>query len=119
MASKRIAFKVHGTVQGVGFRDFTQKCATKDKMSGWVRNTTCGRVPVLGHGTLALMENEYQVEGEVQGPEPSVQEFLKQIDKGPRHAHVVKLEKRELDVKEGDDQFVVLRTGESTFQSGA
>lgn len=77
------------------------------------------QVPVLGHGTLALMENEYQVEGEVQGPEPSVQEFLKQIDKGPRHAHVVKLEKRELDVKEGDDQFVVLRTGESIFQSGA
>ncbi|KAF7712837.1 Uncharacterized protein PECH_002585 [Penicillium ucsense] len=101
MTSRRVAFKVHGTVQGVGFRDFVLKCAAKDNLHGWVRNTHCGRV-----------------EGEAQGPESLIEQFLKQVDKGPRHAHVVKLEKREMCVQEGDDQpFVVLRTGESGFHA--
>ncbi|KAJ5669694.1 hypothetical protein N7462_010764 [Penicillium macrosclerotiorum] len=100
MTSKRIAFKVHGTVQGVGFRDFTQKCAISHELTGFVRNTTCGRV-----------------EGEAQGDEATVQKLLQQIDKGPRHAHVVKLEKREIDLQEGEDNFYVMRTMESRFGS--
>ncbi|KAJ5460638.1 uncharacterized protein N7458_002190 [Penicillium daleae] len=102
MTSKRVAFKVHGIVQGVGFRDFTQKCANSHGLKGWVRNTTCGRV-----------------EGEVQGDEQSVQKLLQQVDKGPRNAHVVKLEKRDLELQEGEDQFLVMRTAESMFHSQA
>jgi acylphosphatase len=60
-----------------------------------------------------------QVEGEVQGDEQTVQKLLQQIDKGPRHAHVVKLEKKELEPQEGEDQFLVMRTAESMFHSGA
>ncbi|KAJ6160970.1 hypothetical protein N7470_004366 [Penicillium chermesinum] len=102
MTSKRIAFRVQGNVQGVGFRDFTQKCATSHGLQGWVRNTTCGNV-----------------EGEVQGDSDAVQKLLQQIDKGPRLAHVVKVEKRELPPKEGEGQFLVMRTMESTFGSAA
>jgi acylphosphatase len=36
-----------------------------------------------------------------------VQNFLKDIDKGPRHAHVVKLEKSEMDAQDGETAFEV------------
>ncbi|KAJ5164219.1 uncharacterized protein N7500_006049 [Penicillium coprophilum] len=101
MSNTRIAFKVHGTVQGVGFRDFTQKCAKLDEVKGWVRNTTCGRV-----------------EGEAQGSDEKVKKFLQRIDKGPSMAHVVKLEKRDLDVRDDEEGFAVMRTAESMFKSG-
>lgn len=44
---------------------------------------------------------------------------MQQIDKGPRMAHVVKLEKREMDSLEGEDHFSVMRTAESSFHSDA
>ncbi|OQE46456.1 hypothetical protein PENCOP_c001G02879 [Penicillium coprophilum] len=93
MSNTRIAFKVHGTVQGVGFRDFTQKCAKLDEVKGWV-------------------------EGEAQGSDERVKKFLQRIDKGPSMAHVVKLEKRDLDVRDDEEGFAVMRTAESMFKSG-
>ncbi|KAI2726171.1 hypothetical protein CBS147332_3058 [Penicillium roqueforti] len=100
MPQTRIAFKVHGTVQGVGFRDFTQKCANLDELNGWVRNTTCGRV-----------------EGEAQSSDEKVQRFLQRIQKGPSRALVMKLEKRELDVRDDEEGFVVMRTADSMFEA--
>ncbi|PYH46538.1 acylphosphatase [Aspergillus saccharolyticus JOP 1030-1] len=98
MSSQRIAFKVSGTVQGVGFRDFTQRRATEYNLRGWVKNTHCGRV-----------------EGEAQGSEESVQKLLKDISKGPRMAHVVKVEKKEIGVKDGEENFACYKTSESGF----
>ncbi|KAJ5216029.1 uncharacterized protein N7498_002436 [Penicillium cinerascens] len=60
-----------------------------------------------------------RVEGEVQGDEESMRNFLQQINKGPRTAHVAKIEKKELEPHEHDDSFVVLRTAESMFHSGS
>ncbi|BCS20533.1 acylphosphatase [Aspergillus puulaauensis] len=100
MATQRIAFKVHGTVQGVGFRDFTLKRATEHGLKGWVKNTDCGRV-----------------EGEAQGTEETLQKFLKDINSGPRLAHVVKLEQKNLDSKEDDVQFGLKKTSASVFES--
>ncbi|PLB55654.1 Acylphosphatase [Aspergillus steynii IBT 23096] len=100
MAQKRIAFKVHGTVQGVGFRDFTQKRATEFDLKGWVKNTICGRV-----------------EGEAQGPDSAIQNLVKEINNGPRLAHVVKVEKKEIATQEGESQFGVKRTSESAFDA--
>ncbi|PKY03259.1 putative acylphosphatase [Aspergillus campestris IBT 28561] len=102
MSSQRIAYKVHGTVQGVGFRDFTQKRATHHNLKGFVKNTSCGRV-----------------EGEAQGDSESLQNWLKDIHKGPRMAHVVKVEKREVDVRDGESHFGVMRTSESAFDAPA
>ncbi|KAL4733756.1 Acylphosphatase-like domain-containing protein [Aspergillus similis] len=100
MATQRIAFKVHGTVQGVGFRDYTMKRAAEYGLNGWVKNTDCGRV-----------------EGEAQGSEESIQKFLKDINNGPRHAHVVKLEKKTLDSKDGESQFGLRKTSATVFES--
>ncbi|KAF7519611.1 hypothetical protein PCG10_009897 [Penicillium crustosum] len=103
MSNIRVAFKVHGTVQAAiaHHRDFTQKCAKLDGVKGWVRNTTCGRV-----------------EGEAQGSDEKVKKFLQRIDKGPSMAHVVKLEKRDLDVRDDEEGFAVMRTAESMFNLG-
>ena len=48
-----------------------------------------------------------QVEGEAQGEEENLQKLLKDLDKGPSHAHVVKVEKEEKDVQEGESAFEV------------
>jgi hypothetical protein len=48
-----------------------------------------------------------QVEGEAQGSEDGIQALLKDLDRGPTHAHVVKLEKQEIDVVEGEEGFEI------------
>jgi acylphosphatase len=58
-----------------------------------------------------------QVEGEVQGNDETLQKFFKDIDKGPRLAHVVKVEKRDLGSEEGEDHFAVRRTSNSVFEA--
>ena len=40
-----------------------------------------------------------QVTGEAQGAEDSIQSFLKELNSGPRAAHVVKVEKEEMKTK--------------------
>jgi acylphosphatase len=47
------------------------------------------------------------VEGEAQGSEDALQKLLQDINRGPRAAHVVKLEKKEIDIIEGENAFVV------------
>jgi len=47
------------------------------------------------------------VAGEAQGSEDSIKLYLKELDKGPSAAHVVKVEKEEIKVKEGDSSFDV------------
>ncbi|KAA8644225.1 acylphosphatase [Aspergillus tanneri] len=57
------------------------------------------------------------VEGEAQGPDEAIQELVKEINNGPRLAHVVKLEKKEIPPQEGEGLFGVKRTSESTFNA--
>ncbi|PWY82462.1 hypothetical protein BO83DRAFT_374945 [Aspergillus eucalypticola CBS 122712] len=58
-----------------------------------------------------------QVEGEAQGTEESLQKFLKDINNGPRHAHVVKLEKKEIAPKDGEVEFGFMKTSESGYEA--
>lgn len=44
--------------------------------------------------------------------------FLQRIDKGPSMAHVVKLEKSDLDLRGDEEGFAVMRTAESMFKPG-
>lgn len=41
---------VSGRVQGVFFRDYTQRCASSLDLTGWVRNLRDGRVEALAEG---------------------------------------------------------------------
>ncbi|KAB5580940.1 acylphosphatase [Coniochaeta sp. 2T2.1] len=88
---KRVYFLAHGgMVQGVGFRYFTQKRAVEYKLTGWVRNT-----------------DNNKVEGEAQGDHEAIKSFLKDVDQGPRHSHVVRLDQEDRQVVEGETEFRV------------
>ena len=55
------------------------------------------------------MSSTKQVEGEIQGEPDLVQKLLKDVDKGPRHAHVVKLEKSDIDIQDDETSFEIRR----------
>ncbi|KAL4803768.1 hypothetical protein BDV18DRAFT_144395 [Aspergillus unguis] len=73
--------------------------ATEYGLKGWVKNTDCGRV-----------------EGEAQGPEETLRKFLNDINRGPRMAHVVKLEQRNMTSNDEDVEFALRKTSASTFE---
>jgi acylphosphatase len=50
-----------------------------------------------------------QVEGEAQGEDASLAEFLKDVNSGPRGSHVVRLDKEEREVIEGEGEFEIRR----------
>ena len=54
---KRFHALVTGKVQGVFFRDYTQKKAEENNLSGWVRNTEDGRVEVVAEGEEGSLKN--------------------------------------------------------------
>lgn len=56
---------VSGKVQGVCFRDYTQKHAQALRLTGWVRNLPDGRVETI-----------------VTGPETVVMDFIERLKKG-------------------------------------
>ena len=59
-------YLVRGRVQGVGFRYFTHRAASRAGVHGWVRNHPDGSVEILAEGEAAALE---QFEREVrQGP---------------------------------------------------
>ena len=50
--------------------------------------------------------NELQVKGEAQGEEDSLKKLKGDLNEGPRAAHVVKLEFKEIDSKDGESSFI-------------
>ncbi len=63
--------RVHGRVQGVGFRAFVEQRASLLGLTGWVRNRWDGSVEVLA-----------------EGPRPSLETLLADLRRGPRAAAV-------------------------------
>jgi hydrogenase maturation protein HypF len=53
---ERLAVKVTGVVQGVGFRPFIYQLAQKHNLSGWVRNTS-GSVDIEAEGTTESLDS--------------------------------------------------------------
>lgn len=77
-----LEIRVYGLVQGVGFRSFTKKKAYEYGIKGYVRNLSDGSV-------------EIAAEGEVK----SMNEFLREISRGPFFARVEKVERRKVPLK--------------------
>jgi acylphosphatase len=67
---------IEGRVQGVGYRDWLVREATRLGLSGWVRNRADGR----------------RVEAVVAGDEPTVQALLIACRRGPLLARVERIE---------------------------
>ncbi len=60
MAEKTLLLRIHGGVQGVGFRDFVQRAARALGIRGWVRNRTDGTVEALIRGEESALHNLVQ-----------------------------------------------------------
>jgi acylphosphatase len=64
-----------GRVQGVFFRDHTQKWASSLSLTGWVRNLRDGRVEVLA-----------------EGDKEKIEELINRLKQGPPLAQVEKID---------------------------
>jgi acylphosphatase len=67
--------RIHGKVQGVGYRFFATRVARRMGLKGWVQNMRDGTVEAL-------------VEGEKQ----AIDDWLEELREGPRFAEVTKIE---------------------------
>ena len=95
MNCARVKIVVRGAVQGVGFRPFVYRLATKLQLSGWVSNT--------GEGVFI----------EVEGEPGSVQRFLFRLEKEkPPRASIHSLESAFLDPA-GYAKFEIRESGET------
>ena len=72
---KRARILVSGRVQGVFFRDHTQRWASSLGLKGWVRNLYDGRVETVAEG-----------DGE------KIEEFIAKLKQGPPMADVTNVE---------------------------
>jgi hypothetical protein len=48
-----------------------------------------------------------QVEGEAQGAEENIQKLVRDLNEGPRHAHVTKVDHKEIETVDGEGGFEV------------
>ncbi|KAL1794061.1 hypothetical protein ACET3X_007482 [Alternaria dauci] len=90
MSTKRIQYKVEGRVQGVNFRSFTQKQAKSIGVTGFVTNASDG-----------------SVQGEAQGSEEKINQFIQHLHKGPSAASVSKVDHSDISSKDGESSFNV------------
>ena len=67
--------RIHGKVQGVGYRFFATRVARRMGLKGWVQNMRDGSVEVL-------------VEGEKQ----AIDDWIEELREGPRFAEVTRIE---------------------------
>ena len=65
---------IHGKVQGVGFRAFTESQALQQGLHGWVRNRQDGTVEL-----------------EAEGEKGALKAFLEILKKGPLFSHVTEI----------------------------
>ena len=72
---QRLHAVVVGRVQNVGFRATTHDQATRLQLAGWVRNRHEGTVEVVAEGRTEILHD-----------------FLAFLHKGPRTAHVVRVD---------------------------
>src|ERR1700675_4475524 len=83
---------VDGSVQGVGYREFTRRAALRLGVSGWIRNRSDGAVEAL-----------------IRGRPAAVEALVAEMRNGPQFATVNSVRVTELDETPGDDGAFVIR----------
>jgi len=81
---------ITGRVQGVWFRASTKQKAEQLGITGWVRNTTDGRVEAI-----------------FEGEESSIKDMIEWCHHGPPHAKIEKVEKKDQNPTNGFDGFSI------------
>lgn len=81
----RIEITVHGRVQGVAFRWYTQKQAVSLGLTGWVKNPPDGSVQIMA-----------------EGPRSDLETFCDWTARGPDHSRV---DRREIAWSEASGKF--------------
>ena len=76
---KSVSIRIHGRVQGVGFRHHTQQIAHNNNICGIVKNMIDGSVYI-----------------EASGKEPDLDKFAELCQNGPRWAYVESVEVLEI-----------------------
>lgn len=90
MAVKRLSARIHGRVQGVGFRYYTREVARELGLTGWVRNTWDGDVEVMA-----------------EGEEGRLARFIGMLREGPPRAEVSQIDTSWSDPTNEYDRFYV------------
>lgn len=67
--------RIHGKVQGVGYRFFATRVARRLGLKGWIKNNRDGIVEAL-----------------VEGEKSTIDEWIEELREGPRYAEVTKID---------------------------
>lgn len=94
--ARRAVFR--GRVQGVGFRDYVQRQATRHGVAGWVRNRSDGTVEAVFSGDAAAVDDVIAACG--RGPRSGRVDGVDVTDAGAA----------ELDLNAGGAVFAILAT---------
>lgn len=94
MAGQHHALQAHitGRVQGVGYRDWTQRQAMALGLTGWVRNEADGSVAAL-----------------IVGPEAAVATMVERLRRGPQFAAVADVRTERAAISEIPSDFRITR----------
>jgi acylphosphatase len=85
---KRIHIKVHGLIQGVGFRMFVFREASSLHLSGWTRNLSDGTVEIEAQGDAGILDH-----------------FLRKVRIGPSRSMVKSLAVRDIEQDNSETEF--------------
>jgi acylphosphatase len=88
-------YLISGTVQGVGYRYFAQRAATKIKVGGYVKNLSDGRVEVFVMGTAQQLR-----------------ELRTMLERGPRFSSVKEVREEVATPDPQYDQVFVIGRGD-------
>jgi acylphosphatase len=75
MAKELRHIKIHGKVQGVGYRFFATRVARRLGLKGWIQNN-----------------RDATVEAMVEGEKNVIDEWLEELKEGPRYAEVTNID---------------------------
>ncbi len=67
--------RIHGKVQGVGYRFYVTRVARRLDLKGWIRNLRDG-----------------SVESMVEGEKEKIDEWIDDVREGPRYAEITKID---------------------------
>jgi acylphosphatase len=72
--------RIHGKVQGVGYRFFATRVARRLGLKGWIQNM-----------------RDSSVEALIEGEAAAIDEWIEEIREGPRYAEVTKIDQESKD----------------------